>query len=106
MWSILWDLYDNNADANDTVELGFQPMWNVLIGSQRTTPAFTSLFSFITALKTASPVNAAAIDTLVTAQNTTRSPISGARGRPMYPRPSPRRRHCPCIRQSPSAGHR
>ena len=55
VWSILWDLYDNDADANDTVALGFQPMWNVLINAQRTTPAFTSLFSFITALKTANP---------------------------------------------------
>jgi K319L-like, PKD domain len=70
VWSILWDLYDNSVDANDAVALGFQPMWNVLINSQRTTPAFTSIFSFITALKTASPADAAAIDALVTAQNT------------------------------------
>ena len=49
----------------------FSRMWDVLTGSQRTTPAFTSLFSFITALKAASPVNANAIDFLVTAQNTT-----------------------------------
>ena len=70
VWSILWDLYDTNADPNDTVALGFQPLWNVLTNSQRTTPAFTSLFSFITAVKAASPVNANAIDFLVTAQNT------------------------------------
>jgi hypothetical protein len=97
VWSILWDLYDNDADANDTVALGFQPMWNVLINAQRTTPAFTSIFSFITALKTGSPSNAAAIDTLVTAQNTNAitdiwgagethvpSPVTAAAALPLY----------------------
>ena len=97
VWSILWDLYDGNADANDSVALGFQPIWNVLTNSQRTTPAFTSLFSFITALKTASPVNASAIDLLVTTQNTTTitdiwgtgethvpAPVAAAAALPLY----------------------
>ena len=69
MWSILWDLYDSAADANDTLALGFAPIWNVLTGAQRTTPAFTTIFSFITALKAARPGDAAAINTLVAAQN-------------------------------------
>ena len=69
MWSILWDLYDPNADANDTLTSDFQPLWNVLINEQRTTRAFTSIFSFISALKTARPANAAAINTLLAAQN-------------------------------------
>ena len=71
VWSILWDLYDGNADSNDTVALGFQPLWNVLIGEQSTTPAMTSIFSFISALKTAQPSRANAIDTLIAAQNIT-----------------------------------
>jgi hypothetical protein len=71
VWSILWDIYDDNADSNDDVALGFQPMWNVLTGEQRTTPALTSIFSFITALKTAQPGQAGVIDTLVAAQNIT-----------------------------------
>ncbi len=75
----------------------FSRMWNVLTNSQRTTPAFTSLFSFITALKTASPVNAGAIDLLVTAQNTTAitdiwgtgethvpAPVAAAAALPLY----------------------
>jgi hypothetical protein len=41
----------------------------VLTSSQRTTPAFTTIFSFITALKAALPANVAAIDALVAAQN-------------------------------------
>jgi hypothetical protein len=70
VWSVLWDLYDSNVDPNDAVALGFTPLWNVLTSEQRTTPAFTSLFSFITAVKAANPAQAANIDTLVVAQNT------------------------------------
>jgi hypothetical protein len=76
VWSILWDLHDSAADANDGVALGFAPLWQVLEGEQSTTPAFTTLFSFITALKagrTAGEVSA--INTLVTAQNTVSSTI-------------------------------
>lgn len=69
VWSILWDLFDSAADANDTLALGFQPLWNVLTNQQRTTPAFTSIFSFASALKAARPGDAAAIDTLLAAQN-------------------------------------
>ena len=69
VWSILWDIHDNAADTNDTLALGFQPIWNVLIGQQRTTPAFTTIFSFITALKAQNAGSAAAINTLVAAQN-------------------------------------
>jgi len=70
VWSVLWDLYDSNADANDSVALGFSAIWNVLINDQRTTPAFTSIFSFITAVKDENPGSAAALDTLLAAQNT------------------------------------
>jgi hypothetical protein len=69
VWATLWDLYDNTPDANDGVILGFQPLWDVLTTTQRATPAMTSIFSFITALKAAQPASAAAIDTLVAAQN-------------------------------------
>jgi hypothetical protein len=69
VWSILWDIHDNAADANDTLALGFQPIWNVLIGPQDTTPAFTTIFSFITALKAQNAGSAGAINTLVAAQN-------------------------------------
>ena len=31
VWSILWDVYDTNADTDDTVALGFAPIWNVLV---------------------------------------------------------------------------
>lgn len=71
VWSLLWDFYDGNADSNDNVALGFAPLWDVIIGDQRTTPAFTSIYSFTTALRAAQSGHAAAIDTLVAAQNIT-----------------------------------
>ncbi len=69
VYSVLWDLYDNAADANDTVALGFAPLWAVLTGAQKTTPAYTTIFSFIAAVKAARPGDAAAINALVAAQN-------------------------------------
>ena len=77
VWSILWDLHDSAADSNDTVTLGFAPIWQVLVGEQRTTPAFTTLFSFITALKTGrSAGEVSAINALVAAQNVVSSTIN------------------------------
>ena len=72
VWSILWDLYDPGAEANDTISLGFAPLWSVLTNAQKNTPATTSVFSFIAALKAAvNTTTAAQIDTLVAAQNVT-----------------------------------
>jgi hypothetical protein len=71
VWSILWDVFDTGAEAQDNVALGFTPMWTALTTAQKNTPAFTSIFSFITALKAANSGSAAAIDTLVAAQNIT-----------------------------------
>lgn len=69
VWSILWDLHDASNEGVDTLTLGFQPIWDVMKGAHRSTPAVTSIFSFITALKQARPQDAAAIDALVAAQN-------------------------------------
>jgi len=48
---ILYDLYDSDDDGADQLSLGFKPIYDVLTGSQKTTNAFTSIFTFITALK-------------------------------------------------------
>ena len=72
VWSILWDVYDPTQDANDTLNLGFSGIWGVLTNEQKNTPAYTTIFSFITALKIQSSSNANvvnAINTLVAAQN-------------------------------------
>ena len=69
VWAILYDIYDTAADAGDTLALGFGPIWDVLVGEQRTTPAFTSIFTFITALKAGQPASVTGINSLVSAQN-------------------------------------
>jgi hypothetical protein len=69
VWSVLYDLYDGGSESGDAVALGFGPLWDVLTDEQRITPAFTSIFSFITALRAEQAGVAAAIDSLVSVQN-------------------------------------
>jgi len=63
--TILWDLYDGSPDDGDAIQLGFGPLYDVLTGPQRVTPAFTTIFSFTSALKAARAGDAAAIDALL-----------------------------------------
>ncbi len=62
---ILYDLYDSNDDGFDTLSLGFKPLYNVFVGAQKTTPAFTTIFSFIKALKDENVDEQGAIDSIV-----------------------------------------
>ncbi len=50
---ILFDLYDVDADDedNDGVQVDFKDIYGALVGRQKTTPAFTTIFSFIDALR-------------------------------------------------------
>ena len=73
--SILYDIYDSTNEAGDATNLGFQPLYDVLIGAQKNTPAFASIFSFIEALKTENPASEAAINTLLTNQSIVSSTI-------------------------------
>ena len=66
--SILYDLFDGASDGADAVTMGFAPIYNVLINQERNSSAFTSLFTFISALKANNPGQAAAIDQLVSSQ--------------------------------------
>jgi hypothetical protein len=61
---LVWDLYDSDPDPED-VALGFAPIWQVLKDPQRQTDAMTSIFSFATAIKEASPADAPAVATLL-----------------------------------------
>ena len=65
---ILYDVYDDVEDGVDYLSLGFAPIHHVLTGAQKTTPAFTSIFTFITALKKENSANSVEIDTLVSAE--------------------------------------
>src|SRR5690606_3443543 len=62
---ILWDLYDDAAEPNDNVSLGFGPIYETMTGPQIQTEALTSIFSFADALKRANPAQAAAINALL-----------------------------------------
>ena len=64
IYRTLYDIYDSHHDQGDTLSLGFTPIHKVLIDKQKNTPAFTSIFSFITALKAENQGNDTAIDAI------------------------------------------
>ena len=66
---ILYDLYDSDDDGSDTLSLGFKPIYDVLVGPQKSTPAFTSIFSFITALQQQRPNDKRAINAILQSED-------------------------------------
>ena len=64
---VFHDLWDpaSGAEPFDSMSLPLGAIYDVMVGPQKATPAFTTLFSFIDALKIANPASAAAIDTLL-----------------------------------------
>ena len=69
--SILFDLYDNNAnEATDTVGLGLGPIYEALIAPEyREQTTLTSIFSFLEQLRNDNPDAVAGIDSLANAQD-------------------------------------
>lgn len=73
---IIYDLWDEDIDGvADTASMGFGPLYDVMIAAQSTTPAFTSIFSFASALKAENPGDATFIDGLLMAQSITAAGI-------------------------------
>lgn len=73
---IVYDLWDADVDgAADTSGMGFGPLYEVMTGAQAVTPAFTSIFSFATALKAENPADAPFIDALLAAEAITAAGI-------------------------------
>ena len=68
---VLYDLYDTNVDDADNRSIGFAPIYNTMIGPQSTTEAFTTIFSFGTALKSMLPdaADRAFVDSLLNREN-------------------------------------
>jgi hypothetical protein len=66
---ILYDLYDSNDDGSDMLSLGFGPIHETFTGAQKETEAFTSIFTFITALKAENTSDAPEIDSIVSSEN-------------------------------------
>ncbi len=68
--TFLYDLFDTNIDGTDTGSIGFGPIYNVMTGPQSTTDAFTTLFSFATALRNEVQVaDLAFVDSQLTREN-------------------------------------
>jgi hypothetical protein len=49
--SMIYDLWDTNVDGSDNSSIGFAPIYQTMVGPQRNTPAFTSMFSFASGLR-------------------------------------------------------
>lgn len=50
--TFLYDLFDTNDDGPDDNSIGFQPIFDTMVGPQVSTEAFTTVFSFATELRT------------------------------------------------------
>jgi len=68
--SLIYDFFDPPpGEVEDTINVGFLPIYQVLAGSLKASPALTTVFSFVQGLKDVSPANSTAVDTLLQAQN-------------------------------------
>ncbi len=66
---ILYDVYDSNDDGSDILSLGFAPIHQVFTGAEKITSAFTSIFTFITALKDENSGDSVEIDSIVASED-------------------------------------
>ena len=66
---LIYDMWDTDNDGADDNSIGFGPIYDVMTGPQAVTPAFTSIFTFASALKAQNPADAAFIDTLLVQEN-------------------------------------
>ena len=68
--TLLLDLFDTNDDGVDNSSIGFGPIYEVMTNDQRTTEAFTTLFSFAALLRPGlSGPEQAFLDELLAAEN-------------------------------------
>ncbi len=80
---IIYDLYDSYDDDQDQLSLGFKPLYDVLVGAQKNTEAFTSLFTFIKALKDENSPEGGKIDNILASENI--ASINNIYGNDFYP---------------------
>lgn len=53
-WSVgamIYDLWDTGTDGTDNSSIGFDPIYQTMIGPQAATPAFTTMFTFAAGLR-------------------------------------------------------
>lgn len=68
---LIFDVYDPANEAADTLNLGLGPIIDVLSGPQKLTNSFTSIFSFMSSLKSLNGSASGDIDNLVAAKSIT-----------------------------------
>ena len=67
---LLLDLYDTDDDGVDNNSIGFGPIYDVMVGPQSSTEAFTTLFSFASLLRpNLTAPQQAFLDSLLTTEN-------------------------------------
>jgi hypothetical protein len=71
---ILFDVFDGGDGtpdyaSDDLLNLGFKPIYDVMVGPQKTTPGFTSIYSFLTYLKAQAGVSTTNVDNLALSQD-------------------------------------
>jgi hypothetical protein len=66
--SIAWDLFDSAPDAPDAVQVGFRPMFQAFTGPLRTGAPLTSIYPFLTYIRSQPGVSGAAINALAQEQ--------------------------------------
>ncbi len=49
--TLIYDLWDTNADGTDNGSIGFGPIYETMVGPHRVTDAFTTIFSFAAELR-------------------------------------------------------
>lgn len=64
IYYMMYDIYDSTNDAGDSLSLPFSSLHELLTSTQKNTPAFTSIFSFIAALKAQNPTKNTEIDAI------------------------------------------
>lgn len=67
--SVLYDIYDTAVDSGDLLALGFEPIYDELTTTLKTSNAFTSLFTFVDGFKANNGAQAGALDTMLLAQS-------------------------------------
>jgi len=71
----VYDLWDTTNEGTDTGSVGFQPLFEVMTGPLRTTPAWVNIFSFAQELKALVDVNG---DALIDAQLDDEQTVNGS----------------------------
>jgi hypothetical protein len=78
--SVLYDIYDDNNDGTDNLALGLGPIYEALTSTDyRTQPVFTTIFSFLSELRSQQSSDAEAIDSFAASRgiNSTASDAAG-----------------------------